>query len=373
MVSQRHLTMRHLVKTGIALTLRWTEADKLLGALAGSRGLPVVLCYHRVVENVEAHADSALPGMIISRRMLAQHLDWIERHFRVVSLDELGARLAGGAGRGEPLAAVTFDDSYQDVYEHAFPLLKEKGIPAGVFVLTDLIGTSTIPLHDALYLLLARAATTGCAATRDLGRFFRGLGVALSEIDALSDGAWSPFPATRLLLRTLPQNHLRRVVDALRVHVEIDEGAFRALRPLTWEMVAEMSRAGNTVGSHTRSHPVLTHERAQTVLEEVTGSQRALERTLGIPVKHFAYPGGRFNRAVVRAVADSGYRFGYTACRHRDREHPLLTIPRTILCEASCLDVHGSFSAAIMSCQIHGIFNGRCRDLHGAARGGLLQ
>jgi peptidoglycan/xylan/chitin deacetylase (PgdA/CDA1 family) len=345
--------------------MRWTGADELLGALVGARGLPVVLAYHRVVEDVGVHADGALPGMMISRSQLAQHLDWVRRGFRFASLDELGGQLARGEGRGERLVAVTFDDGYQDVYEHAFPLLKERGIPAAVFVVTDLIGTGAVPPHDELYLLLARAATTGCSATRDLGRFLRGLGLALPDIDALNGGAWGPFAATRLLLRVLAQDQLRRVVDALGVHVEIDERTLRPLRPLTWEMVAEMSRAGITIGSHTRRHPVLTNESAQTVLEQVDGSRRTLERTLGIPVSHFAYPGGYFNGAVVRAVAAAGYRFAYTTCRHRDPGHPLLTIPRTMLWETSCLDARGLFSAAIMSCQIHGVFNDRCPAAHG--------
>jgi peptidoglycan/xylan/chitin deacetylase (PgdA/CDA1 family) len=146
---------------------------------------------------------------------------------------------------------------------------------------------------------------------------------------------------------------------------------------MTWEMVAEMSRGGITIGSHTRTHPVLTRESAQVVLEEVAGSRRTLERMLGTPARHFAYPGGQFNRDVVRAVAGSGYRFGYTACRHRDAEHPLLTVPRTLLWEASSVDARGRFSPAVMSCQIRGVFSARCRELHGdrqfhgAAGGGL--
>src|SRR5712692_2766697 len=137
MGSRHHLTMRRLAKAGIACALRWTRTDELLDALAGFRGLPVVLGYHSVVEDVRAHADNVLPGMMISQRMFAQHLDWLGRYFRFVSLDELGDRLADGDGRGEPLAAVTFDDGYRDVYAHAFPLLKERGIPAAVFVVTD--------------------------------------------------------------------------------------------------------------------------------------------------------------------------------------------------------------------------------------------
>ena len=73
-----------------------------------------------------------------------------------VSLDELGQRLSEGRRDDRPLAAVTFDDGYRDVYENAFPMLVRKGIPAAVFVVTKLIGTSRT--SDA------RPAGSACAA-----------------------------------------------------------------------------------------------------------------------------------------------------------------------------------------------------------------
>src|SRR5437588_6332009 len=364
------LAVRRLAKAGIARALERTGADALIDGLAGSRGRPVVLGYHSVVEDAGPPPGGALPGMVISRRMLAQHLDWLGRHFRLVSLDELGERLLSGNGGGRPLAAVTFDDGYRDVYTHAFPLLREKGIPAAVFVVTDLVGTTAIPLYDRLYLLLAQAAAANGSAARDLRGFFLGQGMVLPETAALG-GGWDPVALTRLLLATFPQDRLRPAVDALGARVEIDERAVRARLPLTWEMAAEMCRAGITIGSHTRTHPALPLESEEKVLDEVAGSRRALEHRLGVPVRHFAYPGGGFNRDTVRAVAAAGYRFAYTTCRHRDAEHPLLTVPRTLLWETSSVDARGRFSAAVMSCQVRGIFTNRCRGLHGAPGRGL--
>ncbi len=49
------LAMRRLAKAGIAHALQRTGADALLDALAGARGLPVVLGYHNVVEDAGAY------------------------------------------------------------------------------------------------------------------------------------------------------------------------------------------------------------------------------------------------------------------------------------------------------------------------------
>jgi len=353
---------RTRLKTGLARALRATGADRLLGLVSGTRRLPLVVGYHRVVDDGLARRGPAIAPMLVSRRMLERQLDGIGRRFRFVSLDELGARLAAGDGFGAPVAAVTFDDGYRDVYEQALPLLTRKGIPAAVFVVTDwLDGAGPLP-YDRLYLLLAR----GWPGAREV---LVRLGVATAPVSARA--LRDPFGALRLLLTTLSRDAQSRVIAALEETTPIDDEAFREIRPLTWQMLAEMRRAGFTVGAHTRSHAVLTLESRRRALDEAAGSRDALEARLGTRIEHFAYPDGAFDADVVDAVAAAGYRFAYTTCRHRDRYRPLLTIPRRLLWENSCLDAAGRFSPAVAGCLTRGIFDlaAGCRRRHGAAPG----
>jgi len=67
--------LRRLAKTGIACALHWTGANKLIGALNGSRNMPLVLGYHRVVEDYTASAGHYIQEMLTSLRMLERHLD----------------------------------------------------------------------------------------------------------------------------------------------------------------------------------------------------------------------------------------------------------------------------------------------------------
>src|SRR5207247_8642409 len=91
-------------------------------------------------------------------------------------------------------------------------------------------------------------------------------------------------------------------------------------------MVADMQRAGMTTASHTRTQAFLTNESPERVLKEVAGSRDELGRRLGITVRHFAYPDGRFDDIAVSAVAEAGYSFAYTTCLHRNHTHTFLTI-----------------------------------------------
>src|SRR5688500_647970 len=119
--------------------LRWPDGN-------GHR--PLVLGYHRAVEDFAAASTTDMPSMLISTAMFEGHLDLIGRRFRFVSIDEIGEAVRNGVPFEEPVAAVTFDDGYQDVFDNAVPILKRKGIPAASFMVTDLIGRSAWQTRD---------------------------------------------------------------------------------------------------------------------------------------------------------------------------------------------------------------------------------
>jgi peptidoglycan/xylan/chitin deacetylase (PgdA/CDA1 family) len=346
---------RKWIKTAMAGALHWTGADRWVAAGTGARRVPLVIGYHKVVEDFAASASRSMPPLSISVRTLERHLDWIGRRFDFVALDDVAASVEGTKRFEKPVAAITFDDGYRDVYEHALPLLVRKGIPAAAFVPTDLVGTGRILLHDELYHLLSAAFSSGRRAR---------------VVELLAPLAIFPagdaFGTMRVLLEALPQETLRRIVKALRAEVEVPQAALAEARLLDWEMLRDMSRKGMTIGTHTRTHPFLTNETLEKTLDETAGARREAERALGTKVEHFAYPDGRFDASVVRAVAAAGYRAAYTTCRHRDARYPALTVPRRSFWENSCLDALGRFSPALMSCQVSGAFDfvAPCTQLH---------
>src|ERR1043166_6805506 len=189
------LGSRALAKTGIAAALHWSGAAHPLSAVAGWQRTPPVITYHRVVADFAAHAQHTVPSMLISSKMLEQHLEWMGRRFRFVSLDELGSHLESGAAFDKPVVAITFDDGYRDVYEHAFPLLKRKGIPAAIFVVSDLVATTILQLHDTLSLGVARALSAGASARRGVGRLFGDLAVPRRRAPPPTAGSAPPPPA----------------------------------------------------------------------------------------------------------------------------------------------------------------------------------
>jgi peptidoglycan/xylan/chitin deacetylase (PgdA/CDA1 family) len=338
---------------------------EVISDLSGARGMPLVLGYHRVVERFRDAAERAIPSMLIGRDMLRQQLEWVGRRFRFVSLDEIGsAERSEDPGR-RPLAAVTFDDGYEDVFHVAFPLLVEMGIPAAVFPVTDWIGTRELQFHDRLYLLLTRAFAAWRAPAAELGSLLVEAGADAASARRLRR-ARSPFSATAVLLDSFPQAVVAALADALAERFPIAEAARAEHGSMSWEMLVTMQRAGFTIGSHTRSHALLTNENPSKVWEETRGSKARLEYRLGTAVRHFAYPDGRFDAGALQAAAGAGYRFAYTTCRHRSARHAHLTIPRRLFWERSSVDAWGSFAPDVMECQVQSVFDlfAPCRQEH---------
>ncbi|MEX0902959.1 MAG: polysaccharide deacetylase family protein [Pseudohongiellaceae bacterium] len=349
-----------MVKTGLATGMHYTGMDRLIGTVRGETHQPLVVTYHRVVENFEASAASSIEPMLISAATLQAHLEWLGQYYRFVSLDELADYIDDTPLGGKPVASITFDDGYADVFRNAYPVLKRMGIPFAVFVVSDFVGTNRMHIHDELFLLLSEAVEQWRAPRTRLSALVKEIkqgspdpAMTLRLGKAQSD----PFNLTRVCFEMLSQVENERLIERLRQSIGHAEKYLEEFSPLDWDMLKEMANNGVTIGSHTRTHSLLSCQLSNRVQEEITGSKSVLEERLGIKITHFAYPDGRFNADTVRSVAAAGYRCAYTICRHQDSQYPWLTIPRKVLWENSCLGSFGKFSPSIMSCQVNGIFD----------------
>ncbi len=104
----------------------FAAADVFLGTWPGSR----ILIYHQIV------AD---PGrqMGITPEMFARQIDWLSGNGRIVGLEE--ALVDPDRTGADHDFVLTFDDGYRGVFETAFPILKDRGIPFTLYLTTQLV------------------------------------------------------------------------------------------------------------------------------------------------------------------------------------------------------------------------------------------
>ncbi len=108
---------------------------RALSALLAPRR-PVVLCYHGVGRTSTAEDPHFLrvpPGRFRAQVELLLNAD-----YRFVRVSELGAQIRDG-GSLHGLAALSFDDGWEDNHGVVLPILRSYGVPATVFVTTGLI------------------------------------------------------------------------------------------------------------------------------------------------------------------------------------------------------------------------------------------
>lgn len=290
---------------GLAVRDGWVKAAafqalRMSGTLALAerlgRGVPI-LAYHGV------RADDAVPGALDNRRRLhvpralfARHLEWLAARFRPLPLSEVAAALRAGRGLPSRAAVVTFDDGYRDVLTQALPLLRARGVPAAVFVLT---GDDARPLwQDRLEAALEASArpslrwdghdlplSAPAERERSCGRLMRAL-----------DG--QPAGAREASLAAL--------IEALGGPGDLERDDRRRL---TWDELRALRAAGLEVGSHADAHEPLTARDPVDVGAALRASRARLERELGPSPGGWAlaYPYGARDARVAAAARAAGF------------------------------------------------------------------
>ena len=279
-----------------------------------------ILAYHRVAELRDAPAVDSR-SISATREGFARQMEHLARFYPVVSMPEVLEAAEKGTPLPKRAVLITFDDAYADFVDIAWPILQQFRLPATLFVPT------AYPDHpervfwwDKLY--QAFAATTG------------------AEINVPHLGQLSLHPADqkRRSLRmvqnhmtTIPHCEAMRLVDSLCA--ELGPSCVQGGSVLTWKQLRELSSEGLTLGSHTRTHPLMTQITPQRMREEVQGSLEDLQREIGVCLPIFCYPNGNHNGMAVSCLRQQGIRLAFTTLSGQNKLGSLdpLLLHRTVI------------------------------------------
>ena len=97
--------------------------------------LPHILCYHKIERRLELGVTRLSP-----RRFARQLERFAGDGWTSLTLGETIACARGDRAVGRKELAITFDDAYRGLREHAFPVLESLGFTATCFVITEYAG-----------------------------------------------------------------------------------------------------------------------------------------------------------------------------------------------------------------------------------------
>jgi peptidoglycan/xylan/chitin deacetylase (PgdA/CDA1 family) len=268
----------------------------------------------------------------VSSERYEEQIEWLAKHFEIISLAELVARIENETGIDRSIV-LTFDDGLLTQGEEAFPLLEKLGIPATVFVCPTLIDEGRwLWNHN----VRARWREMDEKAKSEVARI---LGVSCGEEDVVQF-----LKSCRISERERSEALIRDFSEPFRPGKE----KRREFNLMSWENLAELDPELFTIGCHTGRHPILPSLRDADLDEEIVQSKLRIEERLGKSVDFFCYPNGDFDERSVSLVRKH-YCAGVscdTGVVRRDSDRCLL--PRIGIAE-SALDLAWSFRRRISS------------------------
>lgn len=255
-----------------------------------------VFCFHNVTSVSWGRGDRSLHVPVADFRRYAA---WIADTYRVVPLAELVQRVAS-RGRLGGVAAITFDDAYAGVLEHALPALSALGVPATVFVVSSATETPRPFWWD----LLAGADGLGAEARER----------CLEDLAGDRESCLSTF----------------RVPD--------DPDLPSEFLPATWEQLSVVPE-GVDLGVHTATHRNLARLHPGEAEAELGSCLRVLKERFGAASPLVSYPYGRHTGSVVAAARRIGFEGGVVlGGRLAGPDDDPMTVPRITVPAGITLD-----------------------------------
>ncbi|MBI1730910.1 polysaccharide deacetylase family protein [Candidatus Acetothermia bacterium] len=247
------------------------------------RYAPVAL-YHSAFKAVPVELQSHLHN--IRPEVLFDQMRYLRDHFDIVPLDHFLT-----VKRAFRLAAITFDDGYKSVHEHAFPILKELKIPFAIFINGATL-QKRLFWRDKVRLIV----------NHQLISEFESQAKSTKKIPGLSFYRYT---------KDLKNN-------SVRVHEEIDQ--FLAAQKITsslknhcMEDTSEFIRSPLiTYGNHSHDHYLLASLTEEQQRDQIYRTHSLLQSISGIKVsKFFSIPFGglrSFNESTVQILKSLDYK-----------------------------------------------------------------
>ncbi len=257
-----------------------------------------ILLYHRVNDD----NDPFFPGVLIAD--FRRQMEYIAENYYVCGLEEAIDRMATNDVH-DRMIVITFDDGYRDNFTNAFPILRQLGIPATIFLATGALDSEKLLWHDLVFSAFRTTQLRFLKDFPDVGSVYsiQNIREKLSAQQHILEHLWS-----------LPDDDRALAMDRLTQCLGVCSDPVKDLM-LSWDEVRIMYQNGISFGSHTCTHPILSKVSADRVRREIVDSKRAIEANLRCNVQSFAFPVGRsqdFDDRTKSLLKDNGYRCAVT-------------------------------------------------------------
>jgi peptidoglycan/xylan/chitin deacetylase (PgdA/CDA1 family) len=268
-----------------------------------------ILLYHGVTSSKSDGIEN-FSGKHVSGEDFKIQMSYLSKNKNVVSLRE-GVRLLNQEEKDEKeYVCVTFDDTYENIYTDAFPILEEQKVPATFFISTGYIDTQKMFWTDKLENIF-NMAKPGIyfVDSEKIKRQF-----SLSS-DSLEKDKIESIRDVKKIIKTdctpLQRDELiNHLSEAFIVPEYQNSQNISNYSNLSSKQIKEISDNDLfDIGGHSVNHEILSFLSEKEVKYEVEESIRHLRDITGKTVDLYSYPEGQnhhYNDLVIKILKENG-------------------------------------------------------------------
>ena len=238
-----------------------------------------ILMYHAVLKKRTAHSSTYYHA--IYQQALERQLRYCKRNFNIIHPEEYIHRIEKKQKLPPKTLLITFDDGYQNIFDYAFPILKNLQIPFLVFFNTRNI--------NGKWLWFSR----------------------LKAYQQRTNENWN------LLCESFEGQSIKDIEKQLEIlnTPTFEQATANEMEQFNGANIETIQSSLNSgllvIGGHTADHVKLTSESTEVAVDQIKENKLFLEKQFNVKVHSFAYPEGLLSTPLAYQLKELGFKVAF--------------------------------------------------------------
>ena len=259
----------------------------------------------------------------LDRKLFIEQIDYLQKHYNVVTMEEVINAIETGDQLPQKAALLTFDDAYAEHFTNVFPILHNRKLQGSFYAPARAIAENLVLDVNKIHFILASMPDK----QQLLKRTFAELAKYREEYQLESDdfyfkklavdSTYDPKEVVflkKLLQKELPESLRNQIIDTLfEAFVGVEESVFSRELYMSKEQLQCMISNGMHVGHHGYDHywlNSLTPEKQRAEIEKGC----AFLKDIGVNMQNWTmcYPYGGYDDALIDLLKEHHCKLGLT-------------------------------------------------------------
>lgn len=253
-----------------------------------NRDKVLILVYHRISAADQSDVIHNRRPNQLSVDRFEKQIEYMVTHRRILPLTQVFDMLTGKHAISHYTTVITFDDGYQSVFTHAWPVLKSKRITSTIFLSTSWLDNREMLWFDKIEQAIEHA-NLPAIEVQILGKPHY---YSLRNRNKKSEASAQIKQLCKSVSDHVKNEIISNLMNVCGNHYSTSTSDH--YRPLSWAEVKEMNGSGFvSFGAHGHNHLILSRIPKEAMRSEVLLSKQRIEHNLGERIHFFAYPNGK--------------------------------------------------------------------------------